>query len=132
MDEKKAAEIFGQNLRRFLDERGWSQNELARKMGVTSATVSDWCRGAKYPRAAKQDILCQLFGCERTDLFDEPEIAAYYHIRREALGLAKRMEEMPNRIILVKLIFQIPEDDLQKVAAMLAIFAKEDTDEKES
>lgn len=126
MDEKKAAEIFGQNLRRFLNEKGWSQNELARLMGVTSATVSDWCRGAKYPRAAKQDVLCQLFGCERTDLFDEPAVAAFWHIRREALGLAKKMEEMPNRIILIRMIFQIPEEDLQKVAAMLAIFAKEE------
>ena len=126
MDKSKIAMIFGQNLKRYLDEKGWSQNELARKMGVTSSIVSAWAKGEKYPRADKQDALCRLFNCERTDLFDEPAVAAQYHIRKEALSLAKQMEEMPDRMPLVKMIFKIPQADLSRVLAMLAIFVKEE------
>ena len=54
-------ELFGSNLSRILEERGISQNEFARMMDVTSATVSNWCRGIKTPRMDKIDKMCEMF-----------------------------------------------------------------------
>ena len=60
-------ELFGSNLSRILEERGISQNEFARMMDVTSATVSNWCRGIKTPRMDKIDKMCEMFHIERSD-----------------------------------------------------------------
>ncbi len=36
-------------LRRALDSMGWKQSELARKLGVTTSTVSRWATGEPIP-----------------------------------------------------------------------------------
>lgn len=41
---------FSKNLRRLLEEKGIKQNTLAEKLGVSTAAVSMWTQGKKYPR----------------------------------------------------------------------------------
>lgn len=41
---------FGAALRRYREVRGWSQGQLARRIGVTQATVSLWEAGRAAPR----------------------------------------------------------------------------------
>ena len=42
-------EIFVKNLRYLMEARGINQADICRELGVSSATVSDWCTGKKYP-----------------------------------------------------------------------------------
>ena len=42
---------FPDRLQELLRENKTSQRQLALKIGVTSATVSAWCRGLKQPTA---------------------------------------------------------------------------------
>jgi len=48
--EEPAAEGWGQKVRRARKERGWSQRELARRMGVSSSTSSRWETGSVTPK----------------------------------------------------------------------------------
>ena len=43
-------ERFGRCLAKHLADIGLSQTEFAKRMNVSTATVSDWCNGKKYPR----------------------------------------------------------------------------------
>lgn len=43
------AHRFGRMLQEALDERGLSQSDLARQLGVSQASVSAWSTGAKRP-----------------------------------------------------------------------------------
>ena len=45
-----AREIFVRNLAELMRRRGVSQADIVVNLGVTSATVSNWCTGKKYPR----------------------------------------------------------------------------------
>lgn len=38
-----------EKLQAAIDKRGWSQNELARKLKVRSGVVSRWCTGLRTP-----------------------------------------------------------------------------------
>lgn len=40
---------------------GWSQQELADKLGVTNVAVSQWERGVKQPKMEMREALCDLF-----------------------------------------------------------------------
>ena len=49
-------------IRQLREERGWSQLEVAVRVGVEQSTVSEWERGVKTPRPRRQQALADLFG----------------------------------------------------------------------
>lgn len=71
MNEKDFNIIFSQNITHFLRLNDMTQNELADKMQVSTATVSNWCNGIKLPRMDKVDKMCSIFGCLRSDLMED-------------------------------------------------------------
>ena len=48
-------------IRELRDERGWTQLELAIKLGVTPLTVHNWDRGKYEPSASKLRQIARVF-----------------------------------------------------------------------
>lgn len=55
-------EILAKNLEYFMKRTGKTQADICRVLGVSSATVSDWCAGKKYPRTDKIQQLADMLG----------------------------------------------------------------------
>ena len=55
-------------IRQLREERGWTQLELAYKLGVTPATVSNWERGVFDPKALQLRALARAFGVSMDDI----------------------------------------------------------------
>jgi len=49
-------------IRQLREEQGWTQLELANRLGVTPVTVYTWERGRNEPRASQLRKLAELFG----------------------------------------------------------------------
>jgi transcriptional regulator with XRE-family HTH domain len=45
--------IHSDNLKKALQDRGWTQKDLAREIDVTAQAVTNWMRGADFPRPDK-------------------------------------------------------------------------------
>lgn len=71
MSEKEINDIISRNLSYYLDLRNKTQLDLAEHMGVSQATVSNWCTGVKMPRMKKIDAICEYLGVKRSDLMEE-------------------------------------------------------------
>lgn len=65
---KSQREIFSTNLKRILHEKGLSQNELARRLGVQSGTISKWMTHATYPRDAQIQKMADTLGVKMSEL----------------------------------------------------------------
>lgn len=79
-------EIFVKNLRFLMDARGINQADICRELGVSSATVSDWCTGKKYPRVDAMQRLADLLGVRFSTLTTENGLQDYEDQQRlEAL-----------------------------------------------
>ncbi|WP_423787720.1 helix-turn-helix domain-containing protein, partial [Klebsiella pneumoniae] len=52
---------WGRWIRHQRSRRGWTQQEVANKIGATPLTVSRWERGQETPRPSFQDKLSALF-----------------------------------------------------------------------
>ena len=80
---------FGDKVRRLRKENGWSQEELAKKLGVNTRTVFTYENGT-YPRYQKTyDQLAELFGVNTDYLRTESEdflseVSARYGSRGQA------------------------------------------------
>lgn len=66
-----AREIFVKNLNEMMQRRGVSQSDIAKKLNVTSATVSNWCAGVKYPRIDVMQRLADMLGIGLGELIAE-------------------------------------------------------------
>ncbi len=64
---------FAQKLTALRKSRGWSQEELGEKLGVTRQTISKWELGSTTPEMEKLSGLCELFGISANELIGTPE-----------------------------------------------------------
>lgn len=71
MSENELNTIIADNITKQLELNNRTQLELAEYMGVSQATVSNWCKGIKMPRMTKIDMICDYFNIMRSDLMNE-------------------------------------------------------------
>ena len=71
MGERNFNDIFSERLRYYLNKFEISQKELAKRLGVGTTSVYNWCNGIKTPRMDKVDSMCEIFHCQRSDLMTE-------------------------------------------------------------
>lgn len=69
--EAKVNSTVAKNLRHYLEINNMNQADLAKHMGVTTATTSNWCKGIKLPRMDKIDKMCSIFNIKRSDLIED-------------------------------------------------------------
>ena len=73
--ERSQKEVIAENITSLMREKGWSQNELARRMDVSAMAVNKWCRGITAPRTDQVDKMCQLFNVQRSDILSDKAAA---------------------------------------------------------
>lgn len=71
MSEKEFNKIFSKNLNTYLNLYNISQAELARRLDVSSQSVTNWTNGIKQPRMKYIDKMCAIFSCNRSDLMED-------------------------------------------------------------
>lgn len=69
--EKDFLEILSRNIKKHLHDRDMTQLDLARALGVSTSTVSDWLNKKKSPRMDKVDAMCRIFNCRRSDIMSD-------------------------------------------------------------
>ena len=108
MDNK---EIFSINLKRLMDKKGISRQDLSKVLGVSYFTISDWVNGKKYPRMDKVEMLADYFGVLKSELI-EKRMKSDVPFSLRLFG--KEEKETPQitegEKMLLDLFRQIPED----------------------
>ena len=108
------AEIFGRNLRMYLEQSGKLAKDVAAYVGVAPATFSEWVNGKKYPRIDKIEMLANYFHIQKSDLIEEhaerqqgvPVYLKHGEVRVLAKGFDRMPEEKRKKAIdLAKMIF---------------------------
>lgn len=69
---KDAKNLFVYNLKRLLNARGETQADLARGLGKTESTVSDWAKGKTMPRAGSLQDIAEYFNVNISELTAQP------------------------------------------------------------
>ena len=103
MPEDEIRRIFAKNLRDMMRDRGLAQKDIAKICGVSTSSVSTWCKGINIPRMDKIEMLAQYFGVEKSDLIE-----------------SKREQKVPEGVLQLK---RIPL--LGRIAAGAPIYAEE-------
>lgn len=114
MPEQEFNAIFSKRLRYYLNKYNITQVELAKKLGVGTTSVYNWCNGIKTPRMDKVDAMCELFHCKRSDLIVEKEEEDEpYYLNEETREIAQEVFENPELRSLFHVARDIPPEKLR-------------------
>lgn len=69
VDDTQAKKLISANLTRLLDERGWTQSQLAERSGESEMTISRTIRGKNQASAGTLKNLADAFGVATDDFF---------------------------------------------------------------
>ncbi len=126
MSEKEYGIIFSKNLSYYMNKYDITQAALAKKIGVSPATISNWCNGIKLPRMDKVDALANYFGIRRSDLMVEkngqPEEPTYY-LDEDAREAAEFLHKNPDYKVLFDASRKVKKEDIEFVKQMLDRFS---------
>ena len=64
-------ELFAKNLRKYIEESGKTQTQVAKEIGIPRPTLMDWLAAKKYPRIDKIELLANYFGILKSNLIEE-------------------------------------------------------------
>ena len=93
----EARKMLADNLYYLLESRGISQSDLAVAMDVSTASVSDWCSGKKYPRADKIQRLADYFSMPMSAIVDSHALVVHEN-RREIDMMMRDVQSVPDYI----------------------------------
>lgn len=108
MDNKN---VFASNLKRYMEVKGKSRNDISEALGISYFTVSDWVNGKKYPRMDKVEMLANYFGIQKSDLIEDK--AEKISPEEPVLSEGEKM--------LVDLFRRVPEEKQELVLQMIRV-----------
>jgi transcriptional regulator with XRE-family HTH domain len=128
MSEKEINLTISKNLLKYLELKNRSQAELAEYVGVTQATVSNWCNGIKMPRMSKIDMICEFLEINRSDLMNDQLQDSQYYLNPETAQIAQEVFDNPDLRILFDAARDVSPDNIKLAAEMLSRFKKTNPD----
>lgn len=63
-------DIFGNNLKEIMDEKGYSQNDLSEATGISQSSISKYINGQQIPNAITIVNLSYTLDCDIYELID--------------------------------------------------------------
>lgn len=68
-------DVFSANLTYYIEKSHLTQKEVAKKIGVTESSITDWVTKRHYPRLDKIQLLAEVFGVKPTDLVEPLDLS---------------------------------------------------------
>lgn len=65
----RAKDVLSKKLRILRVQRGWTQRELAKRVGVSAGTITSIEIGRQFPSEPLIGVLAEVFAIEETDFF---------------------------------------------------------------
>ena len=126
MDNKN---VFASNLRRYMEVKGKSRNDISEALGISYFTVSDWVNGKKYPRMDKVEMLANYFGIQKSDLIEikeeknSPEELKLSEGEKMWLELYHRVSDETREVLITMMdsFDKVPTDKQQFLLEMIRV-----------
>ncbi len=123
MADEELRRLFAKRLNYYLERNDYTQADMARHMGVSTATTAKWCTGQTMPRVDKIQSICNWLGISKSDLLatdeeiedDRPD----YYFDKDARDLAQFLFDNPNYKVLFDASRKVKAKDIEFVKQMI-------------
>lgn len=124
MTKEWSKRVLARNLKRYMQESGKSQKEIAEVVGVSAPTFNEWINAKKYPRIDKIQIMADYFGIKKSDLIEEKISDDLQNKNDIATDIVQRLNSDKEFCELVLLINKLDNKQMSSVKNMLSSLVK--------
>ena len=124
MTKEWSKRVLARNLKRYMQESGKSQKEMAEVVGVSAPTFNEWINAKKYPRIDKIQIMADYFGIKKSDLIEEKISDDLQNKNDIATDIVQRLRSDNALCELVLLIHQLAAPPMPSVKNLLSSLVK--------
>lgn len=118
-------QVFVNNLKYYIQQKGITQKELADALNMTQGAVTDWMKFRNYPRMDKIQLLAEYFGIEKSDLVEDRNVKSKYYLNKEIKGIEKKLSESPEAVELFLAIEELSSEQRAIVMSIIKNFKGE-------
>ena len=120
MTKEWSKRVLARNLKRYMQESGKSQKEMAEVVGVSAPTFNEWINAKKYPRIDKIQIMADYFGIKKSDLIEEKISDDLQNKNDIATDIVQRLSSDKEFCELALLINKLDNKQMSSVKNMLS------------
>lgn len=73
MQTEENKKIMAQNIKRYMEQKGVTNQQLCDELGFKYTTFLDWIKAVTYPRIGKIEAMADYFGILKSDLIEEKQ-----------------------------------------------------------
>ena len=119
MNTDRNKEIMAQNIKRYMDMKGVTNQQLCDALDFKYTTFMDWIKGVTYPRIGKVEAMANYFGCEKSDLIEEKLTEEKEKDNDTLANIIVRMRTDEKFSFVVESIYNMDPSKLDAVGQML-------------
>lgn len=121
MNTEESKQIMARNIKRYMEMKGVTNQQLCDALGFKYTTFMDWIKGVTYPRIGKVEAMANYFGVLKSDLIEEKtEEHREMHKKNDALSdiiIELRTDE--DFMSIVEAIYKMDKDKRSSLLAFL-------------
>ena len=115
MNAEENKRIMAQNIKRYMAQKGVTNQQLCDALGFKYTTFMDWIKAVTYPRIGKVEAMANYFGCEKSDLIEDKNEKS-----TENDGLSEK------RKALIDFAKSVPEDKAEMILRVMKSIVEAD------
>ena len=73
MQTEENKKVMAHNIRRYMEQKGVTNQQLCADLGFKYTTFLDWIKAITYPRIGKIEAMANYFGVQKSDLIEDRE-----------------------------------------------------------
>lgn len=125
MNDNRNKEIMAKNIRRYMDMKGVTNQQLCDALDFKYTTFMDWIKGVTYPRIGKVEAMANYFGCEKSDLIEEKLSGEKEKDNDTISSIIVRMTRDKEFLSVVESLYTLDSEQIKGIQGMLKAFNKD-------
>lgn len=124
MQTEENKKIMARNIKRYMEQKGVTNQQLCEDLGFKYTTFIDWIKAVTYPRIGKIEAMADYFGILKSDLIEEKMTEEKEKDNEILAEIIVRMRMDDEFRSLVESLYLLDADKIQGVKQLLQAFAK--------
>ncbi len=125
MDDNRNKQIMASNIKRYMEMKGVTNQQLCDALDFKYTTFMDWIKGVTYPRIGKVEAMANYFGCEKSDLIEEKMTEEIKKDNDTISSIVVRMTMDKDFLAVVESLYALDPEQIKGIQGMLKAFNKD-------
>lgn len=124
MQTEENKKIMARNIKRYMEQKGVTNQQLCEDLGFKYTTFLDWIKAVTYPRIGKIEAMADYFGILKSDLIEEKMTEEKEKDNELLAEIIVRMRMDDEFKSLVESLYLLDSDKIQGVKQLVQAFSK--------